>query len=165
MQIWLDQVRDEPFNWDETLNVSPEALAHLRSGPPRRLRLLRGGDGRPALGGARRTEEPARRREPVGPEPLFLQSTDRSKRPDHAEPQATPLQSPPRQAALSRCARAARHLRLPQLRRGEAPAPRLRPLRHLPRPAGDRRQRGLKEVYGTGQIEAAEGSFPACRSR
>src|SRR5437764_14638335 len=26
MQIWLDQVRDEPFNWDETLNVSPETL-------------------------------------------------------------------------------------------------------------------------------------------
>jgi uncharacterized protein len=26
MQIWLDQVRDEPFNWDETQNVSPETL-------------------------------------------------------------------------------------------------------------------------------------------
>ena len=26
MQIWLDQVRDEPFNWDETQSVSPEAL-------------------------------------------------------------------------------------------------------------------------------------------
>jgi uncharacterized protein len=26
MQIWLDQVRDEPFNWDETQSVSPQAL-------------------------------------------------------------------------------------------------------------------------------------------
>lgn len=26
MQIWLDQVRDEPFNWDETQSVSPETL-------------------------------------------------------------------------------------------------------------------------------------------
>jgi uncharacterized protein len=26
MQIWLDQVRDEPFNWDETQSVSKEAL-------------------------------------------------------------------------------------------------------------------------------------------
>jgi uncharacterized protein len=26
MQIWLDQVRDEPFNWDETQSVSPGAL-------------------------------------------------------------------------------------------------------------------------------------------
>jgi uncharacterized protein len=26
MKIWLDQVRDEPFNWDETQSVSPEAL-------------------------------------------------------------------------------------------------------------------------------------------
>ncbi|HEX3557340.1 MAG TPA: DUF177 domain-containing protein [Thermoanaerobaculia bacterium] len=26
MQIWLDQVRDEPFNWDETQKVSPEVL-------------------------------------------------------------------------------------------------------------------------------------------
>ena len=26
MQIWLDQVRDEPFNWDETQSVSPEIL-------------------------------------------------------------------------------------------------------------------------------------------
>ncbi|HYX26787.1 MAG TPA: DUF177 domain-containing protein [Thermoanaerobaculia bacterium] len=26
MQIWLDQVRDEPFNWDETQTVSPEVL-------------------------------------------------------------------------------------------------------------------------------------------
>jgi uncharacterized protein len=26
MQIWLDQVREEPFNWDETQSVSPEAL-------------------------------------------------------------------------------------------------------------------------------------------
>jgi uncharacterized protein len=26
MKIWLDQVRDEPFNWDETQNVSPETL-------------------------------------------------------------------------------------------------------------------------------------------
>jgi len=26
MQIWLDQVRDEPFNWDETQSISPEAL-------------------------------------------------------------------------------------------------------------------------------------------
>ena len=26
MQIWLDQVRDEPFNWDETQSVRPESL-------------------------------------------------------------------------------------------------------------------------------------------
>ena len=26
MRIWLDQVRDEPFNWDETQAVSPESL-------------------------------------------------------------------------------------------------------------------------------------------
>ena len=26
MQIWLDQVREEPFNWDETKQVSPESL-------------------------------------------------------------------------------------------------------------------------------------------
>jgi uncharacterized protein len=26
MQIWLDQVRDEPFNWDETQSISPETL-------------------------------------------------------------------------------------------------------------------------------------------
>lgn len=26
MQIWLDQVREEPFNWDETQSVSKEAL-------------------------------------------------------------------------------------------------------------------------------------------
>ncbi len=26
MQIWLDQVRDEPFNWDETQRVSKEIL-------------------------------------------------------------------------------------------------------------------------------------------
>jgi DUF177 domain-containing protein len=26
MQIWLDQVRDEPFNWDETQSVSPATL-------------------------------------------------------------------------------------------------------------------------------------------
>lgn len=26
MQIWLDQVRDEPFNWDETQNFAPETL-------------------------------------------------------------------------------------------------------------------------------------------
>jgi len=26
MKIWLDQVRDEPFNWDETRSVSPETL-------------------------------------------------------------------------------------------------------------------------------------------
>jgi uncharacterized protein len=26
MQIWLDQVREEPFNWDETQSVSPEVL-------------------------------------------------------------------------------------------------------------------------------------------
>ena len=26
MQIWLDQVRDEPFNWDEARSVSPETL-------------------------------------------------------------------------------------------------------------------------------------------
>lgn len=27
MRIWLDQVRDEPFNWDETQDVSLESLA------------------------------------------------------------------------------------------------------------------------------------------
>ncbi len=27
MKIWLDQVRDEPFNWDETQDVSLESLA------------------------------------------------------------------------------------------------------------------------------------------
>lgn len=26
MQIWLDQVREEPFNWDETQSFSPETL-------------------------------------------------------------------------------------------------------------------------------------------
>jgi uncharacterized protein len=26
MQIWLDQVRDEPFNWEETQSISPEIL-------------------------------------------------------------------------------------------------------------------------------------------
>jgi len=26
MQIWLDQVRDEPYNWDETQKISPETL-------------------------------------------------------------------------------------------------------------------------------------------
>ena len=26
MQIWLDQVREEPFNWEETKSVAPEAL-------------------------------------------------------------------------------------------------------------------------------------------
>ena len=26
MQIWLDQVRDEPFNWDETRSISPQTL-------------------------------------------------------------------------------------------------------------------------------------------
>jgi uncharacterized protein len=26
MQIWLDQVRDEPFNWDETQTIAPETL-------------------------------------------------------------------------------------------------------------------------------------------
>ena len=26
MQIWLDQVRDEPFNWEETQSISPETL-------------------------------------------------------------------------------------------------------------------------------------------
>lgn len=26
MQIWLDQVREEPFNWDEIESVSPESL-------------------------------------------------------------------------------------------------------------------------------------------
>ena len=26
MQIWLDQVRDEPFNWDETQDIAPETL-------------------------------------------------------------------------------------------------------------------------------------------
>jgi len=26
MQIWLDQVRDEPFNWDETQSISPATL-------------------------------------------------------------------------------------------------------------------------------------------
>ncbi|HBL31840.1 MAG TPA: hypothetical protein DD490_33880 [Acidobacteria bacterium] len=28
MQIWLDQVREEPFNWDETRSVAPETLEH-----------------------------------------------------------------------------------------------------------------------------------------
>ena len=27
MQIWLDQVQDEPFNWDETQSIAPETLA------------------------------------------------------------------------------------------------------------------------------------------
>lgn len=38
MKIWLDQVRDEPFNWDETQNVSIEALGRhelLALGPVR----------------------------------------------------------------------------------------------------------------------------------
>lgn len=26
MQIWLDQVRDEPFNWEETQSIAPEKL-------------------------------------------------------------------------------------------------------------------------------------------
>ena len=26
MQIWLDQVREEPFNWDETQSIRPETL-------------------------------------------------------------------------------------------------------------------------------------------
>lgn len=26
MQIWLDQVQDEPFNWDETQSIAPESL-------------------------------------------------------------------------------------------------------------------------------------------
>jgi len=26
MQIWLDQVREEPFNWDETQSIRPESL-------------------------------------------------------------------------------------------------------------------------------------------
>lgn len=26
MRIWLDQVREEPFNWDETQSISPETL-------------------------------------------------------------------------------------------------------------------------------------------
>jgi uncharacterized protein len=26
MQIWLDQVQDEPFNWDETQSIAPETL-------------------------------------------------------------------------------------------------------------------------------------------
>jgi uncharacterized protein len=26
MRIWLDQVREEPFNWEETENIAPEAL-------------------------------------------------------------------------------------------------------------------------------------------
>ena len=26
MQIWLDQVREEPFNWEETKTVAPETL-------------------------------------------------------------------------------------------------------------------------------------------
>ena len=26
MRIWLDQVRDEPYNWDETEKIAPEAL-------------------------------------------------------------------------------------------------------------------------------------------
>lgn len=28
MQIWLDQVREEPFNWEETQSVTPESLEH-----------------------------------------------------------------------------------------------------------------------------------------
>jgi len=28
MQIWLDQVREEPFNWEETKSVAPETLEH-----------------------------------------------------------------------------------------------------------------------------------------
>jgi uncharacterized protein len=28
MQIWLDQVREEPFNWEETKTVAPETLEH-----------------------------------------------------------------------------------------------------------------------------------------
>lgn len=26
MRIWLDQVRDEPFRWDETVSIAPETL-------------------------------------------------------------------------------------------------------------------------------------------
>ena len=26
MQVWLDQVREEPFNWDETQRIAPETL-------------------------------------------------------------------------------------------------------------------------------------------
>ena len=26
MQIWLDQVREEPFDWDETKSIAPETL-------------------------------------------------------------------------------------------------------------------------------------------
>jgi uncharacterized protein len=36
MQIWLDQVQEEPFNWDETQSVSPETLDRpelLKLGP------------------------------------------------------------------------------------------------------------------------------------
>jgi DUF177 domain-containing protein len=38
MRIWLDQVREEPFNWDETQNVSLESLERpelLSLGPVR----------------------------------------------------------------------------------------------------------------------------------
>ena len=38
MRIWLDQVREEPFNWDETKNVSLESLEQpevLSLGPVR----------------------------------------------------------------------------------------------------------------------------------
>ncbi len=29
MQIWLDQVREEPFNWEETKSIAPETLPEL----------------------------------------------------------------------------------------------------------------------------------------
>ena len=30
MRIWLDQVREEPFNWDEKEKVAPEELDRQR---------------------------------------------------------------------------------------------------------------------------------------
>ncbi len=36
MRIWLDQVQDEPFRWDETVSIAPETLARpelLHLGP------------------------------------------------------------------------------------------------------------------------------------
>ena len=38
MKIWLDQVREEPFSWDETVRIAPEALERpevLALGPVR----------------------------------------------------------------------------------------------------------------------------------
>ena len=38
MRIWLDQVREEPFHWDETESIAPETLERpelLALGPVR----------------------------------------------------------------------------------------------------------------------------------